>query len=224
MPRLPKKTTIDKPPFYHPLTARTPNQKAYIRAIIENDIVICSGPAGCGKSLCSIGLAVQHLVEGKIKRIIVTRPIVEAGESLGALPGSAEEKQGPYLAPIYDAILKFVSNTQLKTWLNDKSIEPIPLAYLRGRSLDNAIIIGDEMQNATLPQLKMFLTRIGQNSKMVINGDLQQSDLPKHTQGGLDFCIKRLKSLAGIAIIQLGEEDIVRHPLIYPIIKALETP
>ncbi len=204
------------------LKPRTENQKEYIRSIIENTITFCQGSAGSGKTHCAVGLALEHLLEDKIKKIIITRPVVEAGEKIGYLPGKYEEKLFPYLLPIEDEINYFIGpalNATLK--LNNK-IEIVPLGFMRGRNFHDCFIVADECQNASYEQLKMLLTRIGQNSKMVLTGDVSQSDLARHLQGGFYEMIKNLSDVDGIGISTLTDNDIIRNPIIAKILAKLD--
>ncbi len=204
------------------LKPRTENQKEYIRSIVENTITFCQGSAGSGKTHCAVGLALEHLLEDKIKKIIITRPVVEAGEKIGYLPGKYEEKLFPYLLPIEDEINYFIGpalNATLK--LNNK-IEIVPLGFMRGRNFHDCFIVADECQNASYEQLKMLLTRIGQNSKMVLTGDVSQSDLARHLQGGFYEMIKNLSDVDGIGISTLTDHDIIRNPIIAKILAKLD--
>lgn len=202
--------------------ARTANQKKLASAADKNDIVFAIGPAGTGKTYTAVALAVRALKNKAVKKIILTRPAVEAGESLGFLPGDLKEKIDPYLRPLYDALDDMIPADKLGYYMSTRVIEIAPLAYMRGRTLDNAFIILDEAQNATDLQLKMFLTRIGANAKAIITGDLTQIDLPKNQKSGLYKATKILKNIDGIAQIELDEEDVVRHKLVKAIIKAYD--
>ena len=202
--------------------ARTINQKRMVGAAEKNDIVFAIGPAGTGKTYTAVALAVRALKNKMVKKIILTRPAVEAGESLGFLPGDLKEKIDPYLRPLYDALDDMIPADKLGYYMSTRTIEIAPLAYMRGRTLDNAFIILDEAQNATDLQLKMFLTRIGANAKAIITGDLTQIDLPKNQKSGLSKALYILKNIDGIAHIELDEEDVVRHRLVKAIIKAYE--
>lgn len=204
------------------LKPRTENQKDYIRSIAENTITFCQGSAGSGKTHCAVGLALEYLLDDKIKKIIITRPVVEAGEKIGYLPGKYEEKLFPYLLPIEDEINYFIGpalNATLK--LNNK-IEIVPLGFMRGRNFHDCFIVADECQNASYEQLKMLLTRIGQNSKMVLTGDVSQSDLARHLQGGFYEMIKNLSDVDGIGISTLTDNDIIRNPIIAKILAKLD--
>ena len=202
--------------------ARTHNQKRLVTAIDKNDIVFAIGPAGTGKTYTAVALAVRALKNKMVKKIILTRPAVEAGESLGFLPGDLKEKIDPYLRPLYDALDDMIPADKLGYYMSTRVIEIAPLAYMRGRTLDNAFIILDEAQNATDLQIKMFLTRIGANAKAIITGDVTQIDLPKHQKSGLEKATRILKNIDGITHIQLDEDDVVRHRLVKAIIRAYD--
>ncbi len=200
--------------------ARTSNQKLLVDACDKNDIVFAIGPAGTGKTYTAVALAVRALKNKLVKKIILTRPAVEAGESLGFLPGDLKEKIDPYLRPLYDALDDMIPADKLGYYMSTRTIEIAPLAYMRGRTLDNAFIILDEAQNTNDLQIKMFLTRIGPNAKAIITGDPTQIDLPKNQQSGLFKATRLLKNIEGISYIELDEEDVVRHRLVKAIIKA----
>ncbi len=200
--------------------ARTANQKLMVNACDKNDILFAIGPAGTGKTYTAVALAVRALKNKTVKKIILTRPAVEAGESLGFLPGDLKEKIDPYLRPLYDALDDMIPADKLGYYMSTRTIEIAPLAYMRGRTLDNAFIILDEAQNTNDLQIKMFLTRIGPNAKAIITGDPTQIDLPKNQQSGLFRATRILKNIEGIAQIELDEEDVVRHKLVKSIIKA----
>lgn len=202
--------------------ARTQNQKKMVQAVDRNDIVFAIGPAGTGKTYTAVALAVRALKNKLVKKIILTRPAVEAGESLGFLPGDLKEKIDPYLRPLYDALDDMIPADKLGYYMSTRTIEIAPLAYMRGRTLDHAFIILDEAQNTNDLQLKMFLTRIGANAKAIITGDPTQVDLPRNMRSGLEKSTRILKSIDGIAHIELTEEDVVRHRLVKAIIKAYE--
>ncbi|MBN8790000.1 MAG: PhoH family protein [Terrimonas sp.] len=202
--------------------ARTANQKRMVTAVDKNDIVFAIGPAGTGKTYTAVALAVRALKNKSVKKIILTRPAVEAGESLGFLPGDLKEKIDPYLRPLYDALDDMIPADKLGYYMSTRVIEIAPLAYMRGRTLDNAFIILDEAQNATDLQIKMFLTRIGANAKAIITGDLTQVDLPKHQKSGLEKATRILRNIDGITHIELDEDDVVRHRLVKAIIKAYD--
>ncbi len=202
--------------------ARTANQKKMVSSADKNDIVFAIGPAGTGKTYTAVALAVRALKNKLVKKIILTRPAVEAGESLGFLPGDLKEKIDPYLRPLYDALDDMIPADKLAYYMSSRTIEIAPLAYMRGRTLDNAFIILDESQNANDLQIKMFLTRIGANAKAIITGDPTQVDLPRNQKSGLDKAVRILQNIEGIAHIQLDEEDVVRHKLVKAIIKAYD--
>jgi phosphate starvation-inducible protein PhoH and related proteins len=202
--------------------ARTANQKRMVTAADTDDIVFAVGPAGTGKTYTAVAIAVRALKNKLVKKIILTRPAVEAGENLGFLPGDLKEKIDPYLRPLYDALDDMIPADKLGYYMSTRTIEIAPLAYMRGRTLDNAFILLDEAQNANDLQLKMFLTRIGANAKAIITGDPTQTDLPRNQRSGLDKAIRILQNINGIAHIQLDEEDVVRHRLVKAIIKAYD--
>jgi len=202
------------------VNARTNGQKKYLEAVKENDIVFAIGPAGTGKTYQAVAMAVSALKNKAVDRIIITRPAVEAGERLGFLPGDLKEKVDPYLTPLYDALNDMIPRDKLKTYLDQRTIEIAPLAYMRGRTLHNSFIILDEAQNATPMQMKMFLTRLGVTSKAIITGDITQIDLPKHDKSGLIDATKILKKVDGILFVYFDETDVVRHTLVKNIIKA----
>ncbi len=204
------------------ITARTSGQEAYINTVRKNDIVFSVGPAGTGKTYLAVAFAVAALDNREVDRIVLCRPAVEAGENLGFLPGDLKEKVDPYLTPLYDALGDMMPSTRLKPLLANNTIEVIPLAYMRGRTLNNAFMILDEAQNATTMQMKMFLTRLGVNSKSIITGDITQIDLPKKNESGLLQVINILKGIDGIGFSQLDESDVVRHKLVRDIIKAYD--
>ena len=202
--------------------ARTPNQKKMVAAADKNDIVFAIGPAGTGKTYTAVALAVRALKNKVVKKIILTRPAVEAGENLGFLPGDLKEKIDPYLRPLYDALDDMIPAEKLGYYMTTRTIEIAPLAYMRGRTLDNAFIILDEAQNTNDLQLKMFLTRIGANAKAIITGDPTQIDLPRNMRSGLEKASRILQNIEGISHIALTEEDVVRHKLVKAIIKAYD--
>jgi len=202
--------------------ARTLNQKKMVSLAEKNDVIFAIGPAGTGKTYTAVALAVRALKNKMVKKIILTRPAVEAGESLGFLPGDLKEKIDPYLRPLYDALDDMIPADKLGYYMSTRVIEIAPLAYMRGRTLDHAFIILDEAQNTTDLQIKMFLTRIGANAKAIITGDLSQVDLPKNQRSGLIKASRILKNIDGIAHIELDEEDVVRHRLVKAIIKAYD--
>lgn len=200
--------------------ARTPNQRRMVESIVKNDILFAVGPAGTGKTYTAVALAVRALRNKEIKRIILTRPAVEAGENLGFLPGDLKEKVDPYLRPLYDALDDMIPVEKLKGYLENRTIEVAPLAFMRGRTLDNCFVILDEAQNATDSQLKMFLTRMGPTAKFIVTGDLTQIDLPKKTQSGLATAVNLLSNIEGIDIVYLTGSDVVRHKLVKRILEA----
>jgi phosphate starvation-inducible PhoH-like protein len=201
---------------------RTTGQGRYVTAMRENDVIFAIGPAGTGKTYLAVAIAVTLLRQGAIKKIVLVRPAVEAGEKLGFLPGDIAAKINPYLRPLLDALNDMMEPEQVKRYMENDIIEIAPLAFMRGRTLNAAVIILDEGQNTTVPQMQMFLTRMGHGSKVIVTGDVTQVDLPKNTRSGLIDATHRLESLERIAVIQLGEKDIVRHPLVQAIVKAYE--
>ena len=201
---------------------RTEGQREYLEAIRDHDLAFCVGPAGTGKTYLAVATAVEALKEKRYRKIVLVRPAVEAGESLGFLPGDLQAKINPYLRPLLDALGEMMDYDQLKRYTSDDIIEVAPLAYMRGRTLNNAFIIMDEAQNTTVSQMKMFLTRMGANSKVVVTGDATQVDLPSQTQSGLADALKRLDKIEGLACVQLGTKDIVRHRLVNDIVKAYD--
>ena len=202
------------------IKARTANQRKMVDSINKNDIIFAIGPAGTGKTYTAVALAVRALKNKEIKRIILTRPAVEAGENLGFLPGDLKEKIDPYLRPLYDALDDMIPAEKLKVFLENRTIEIAPLAFMRGRTLDNCFVILDEAQNATDLQLKMFLTRMGPTAKFIVTGDVTQIDLPKKQQSGLNTALRILGEIKGIDIIYLTGDDVVRHKLVKNILKA----
>jgi len=204
------------------IKAKSEGQAEYMKAIDRHDIVISIGPAGTGKTYLAVAKAVASLMEKKVERLILTRPAVEAGESLGFLPGAIEEKVDPYLRPLYDALNDFLPFDRIRRYLDMKTIEVAPLAYMRGRTLNDSFIILDEAQNTTGMQMKMFLTRMGWRSKVVVTGDITQVDLPPNVFSGLIEIQHLLKKIGGIEFIYLNEKDVVRHHLVQKIIKAYE--
>jgi len=202
---------------------RTSNQNEYIRTIAENSITFCQGVAGSGKTHIAIGMALDYLLDEKIKRIVITRPIVESGEKIGYLPGTAEEKLHPYLLPLLDEVRHFISNGEFASLKTNGKIEIVPLGLMRGRNFHDTFIVADECQNASYDQLKMLLTRLGNNSKMVLTGDVSQSDLIRHMRGGFINMIQALKGVDGIGVSMLDFSDIVRNPIIGKILGRLES-
>ncbi len=204
------------------IKAKTPNQIVYIKSVKENDICFAIGPAGTGKTFLAVAFAVSALKKGIVKKIILARPAVEAGESLGFLPGDFREKIDPYLRPLYDALEEMLPFEQLKNYIEKSVIEIVPLAFMRGRTLNNAFVILDEAQNATIMQMKMFLTRLGPNSKAIITGDITQIDLPSFSQSGLVQVKEILKNIDGVGFTYFDKGDVVRHKLVKDIIDAYE--
>ncbi|PTB95738.1 phosphate starvation-inducible protein PhoH [Marivirga lumbricoides] len=204
------------------IKAKTPNQIKLVESVNANDLVFAIGPAGTGKTYISVAMAVRALKNKEVRKIIITRPAVEAGENLGFLPGDLKEKIDPYLRPIYDALEDMVPSEKLKYYQENRVIEIAPLAYMRGRTLHNAFILLDEEQNTTQMQIKMFLTRMGPNSKAIITGDMSQVDLPKRQKSGLAESTRILKDIKGIGMVHLSGEDVVRHKLVRQIIEAYD--
>lgn len=204
------------------LKPRTENQKEYIRTVAENTITFCQGVAGSGKSHIAIGMALEYLLDNKVKKIVITRPVVESGEKIGYLPGSAEEKLHPYLLPLLDEINYFISMAEYTSLKTNNKVEVVPLGLMRGRNFHNCFIVADECQNASYDQLKMLLTRIGTNSKMILTGDVSQSDLSRHMQGGFFHMINNLTDVDGIGISKLSDADIIRNPIIAKILARLD--
>ena len=205
-----------------PITPRTENQLHLVKSYRENDMVFAVGPAGSGKTYTAIALAVRALKNKEVKRIILTRPAVEAGERLGFLPGDLKEKLDPYLQPLYDALNDMIPPAKLQKFLEEGVVQIAPLAYMRGRTLDNAFVILDEAQNTTLPQIKMFLTRMGRNAKFIVTGDLTQVDLPRKSDSGLGSALELLSGVDGIGIVRFSGKDIIRHALVSRIVKAFD--
>lgn len=201
---------------------RTDGQARYVRAMQDNDLVFSIGPAGTGKTYLAVGMAVNLLRQSVVKKIVLVRPAVEAGERLGFLPGDIVAKINPYLRPLFDSLNDMMEPEQVKRYMENDIIEIVPLAYMRGRTLNQAVIILDEGQNTTVPQMKMFLTRMGNGSKIIVTGDITQVDLPKQTRSGLTDAVHRLRDVDRIGIIYLSEQDIVRHPLVQKIVQAYE--
>jgi len=210
-------------PHGNPIKAKTPNQKKMVQSVDTNDIVFAIGPAGTGKTYTAVALAVRALKNRLVKRIVLTRPAVEAGEKLGFLPGDLKDKVDPYLRPLYDALDDMLPFAKLKQHMDTRVIEVAPLAFMRGRTIDNAFVILDEAQNATNLQLKMFLTRLGPSAKCIITGDLTQIDLPRNQRSGLHTALNILKSVKGIGMVKLSKEDVIRHKLVKHIIQAYES-
>ncbi len=205
------------------VVARTANQKRMVEACDANDMVFAIGPAGSGKTYTAVALAVRALKEKQVKRIILTRPAVEAGENLGFLPGDLKEKLDPYMQPLYDALMDMIPYEKLADYIEKNTIEIAPLAFMRGRTLDKAFVILDEAQNATVAQMKMFLTRMGRDAKFIITGDATQVDLPRNQPSGLLRSVDLVRNIEGISVIELTGADVVRHKLVKRIIEAFET-
>ncbi|MBD2137463.1 PhoH family protein [Anabaena sp. FACHB-1237] len=204
------------------IRAKTFHQRKYIDYLRQKDLTFCIGPAGTGKTYLAVVVAVKELLTNKFERLILTRPAVEAGERLGFLPGDLQQKVNPYLRPLYDAINEFIDPEKVPNLMERGIIEVAPLAYMRGRTLNNSFVIVDEAQNTTPAQMKMVLTRLGFNSRMVITGDVTQTDLPPHQQSGLDVALRILKNVEGIAMCEFTQKDVVRHPLVQRIVSAYE--
>jgi len=204
------------------IKARTANQRRIVDSVQKNDMVFCIGPAGTGKTYTAVALAVKALKNKEVKRIVLTRPAVEAGENLGFLPGDLKEKLDPYLQPLYDALHDMIPPEKLQSYIEGRVIEIAPLAFMRGRTLDNAFVILDEAQNATESQIKMFLTRMGSSAKFIITGDITQIDLPRNQPSGLIAAAKILAGITGIDFIYLDETDVIRHKIVKQIIKAYD--
>ena len=205
-----------------PITGRTPNQQLLVKTFQENDLTFALGPAGTGKTYVAIALAVRALKNREVRKIILSRPAVEAGEKLGFLPGDMKDKIDPYLQPLYDALEDMIPAVKLKEYMETKVIQIAPLAFMRGRTLNDAVIVLDEAQNTTTHQIKMFLTRLGMNAKMIITGDVTQIDLPRSTSSGLVQALRVLKEIKGIGKVEFGKKDIVRHQLVQRIVEAYE--
>jgi phosphate starvation-inducible protein PhoH and related proteins len=204
------------------IMARTMNQRKLVEAVDHNDMVFAVGPAGTGKTYTAVALAVRALKNKEIRRIVLTRPAVEAGENLGFLPGDLKEKLDPYLMPLYDALRDMIPGEKLNDFIESGVIEIAPLAFMRGRTLDKAFVILDEAQNATESQIKMFLTRMGRTAKFVITGDMTQVDLPSRQRSGLSYALRILQDVEGIGIVHLNQNDVIRHKLVKRIIEAFD--
>jgi phosphate starvation-inducible PhoH-like protein len=234
--RLARDTDADGPSLFGPsgaedlalrtrkrhVTPRSPTQAAYVRAMHAHDLVFGLGPAGTGKTYLAVAMAVTMMLRGRVDRIVLSRPAVEAGERLGFLPGDLKDKVDPYLRPLYDALHDMLPGDQVMNRLQSGDIEVAPLAFMRGRTLSNCFVILDEAQNTTPVQMKMFLTRLGENSRMVVTGDLTQVDLPSGTRSGLTDAIETLEGVEGIATVRFTEADVVRHPLVTRMVQAYE--
>lgn len=205
-----------------PITARTENQQLLVKAFVENDLVFATGPAGSGKTFVAIALAVKALKNKEVRKIILSRPAVEAGEKLGFLPGEMKDKLDPYLQPLYDALQDMIPAVKLKEYMENNVIQIAPLAFMRGRTLNDAVIILDEAQNTTTHQIKMFLTRLGMNAKMIVTGDMTQIDLPASVTSGLKEAMGVLKHVPGIGRVEFNKKDIVRHKLVQRIVEAYD--
>ena len=205
-----------------PIKARTTNQKKLVGEYYKNDLLFALGPAGSGKTYTAIALAVRALKNREVKRLILTRPAVEAGERLGFLPGDLKDKLDPYLQPLYDALGDMIPAKRLQSFMEEGIIQIAPLAYMRGRTLDKAFVILDEAQNTSLGQLKMFLTRMGCDAKFIVTGDVTQIDLPNKRDSGLERGVQLCRGIKGVSVVQFGKEDIVRHPLVTKIVAAFE--
>ena len=202
-----------------PIKAKTPSQHIVIEKYNQNDLVFAIGPAGTGKTYIAIALAVRALKNKQVKRIILSRPAVEAGEKLGFLPGDLKDKLDPYLQALYDALYDMLPAKKLDNYMENRTIQIAPLAYMRGRTLNNAVVILDEAQNTSINQLKMFLTRMGENSKFIVTGDITQIDIPNKDNSGLIHAKKKLSNINGISFVQFNVNDVVRHPIVRKIIK-----
>jgi len=213
---------IIKDNYGKPIRVKTLGQKLYVDSVKRHDIVFGIGPAGTGKTFLAVTLAVTALKRGQVKRIVLTRPAVEAGESLGFLPGDLKEKVDPYLRPVYDALYQILGKEQTTRLMEREIIEIAPLAYMRGRTLEDAFVILDEAQNTTIMQMKMFLTRLGFNSKMIVNGDISQIDLPRKVKSGLIDATEKLSKIPQIDFVHFSAKDVVRHPVVAQIITAYE--
>ena len=205
-----------------PIKARTPNQQLLVKTFTENDLTFALGPAGTGKTYLAVAMAVRALKNREVRKIILSRPAVEAGEKLGFLPGDMKDKIDPYLQPLYDALEDMIPNTKLKEYMETKVIQIAPLAFMRGRTLNDAIVVLDEAQNTTTHQIKMFLTRLGMGSKMIVTGDVTQIDLPRTTASGFIQALKILRNVKGIGRVEFEKKDIVRHHLVQRIVEAYE--
>ena len=211
------------PVYRNRLKPRTENQKEYIRIAAENSVTFCQGVAGSGKTHIAVGMALEYLLDNKVKKIIITRPVVESGEKIGYLPGTAEEKLHPYLLPLLDEVNHFISSAHYNGLKTNNKIEIVPLGLMRGRNFHDCFIVADECQNASYDQLKMLITRLGRESKMILTGDSSQSDLHRHMQGGFYSMMEALENVEGIGIAKLAFSDIVRNPIIEKILIRLDS-
>jgi phosphate starvation-inducible PhoH-like protein len=203
---------------------KTYGQRVYVDVMRRHDLVLCDGPAGTGKTFLAVAVALEEMHQRRIKRIVLVRPAVEAGEKLGFLPGDIQAKVNPYLRPLLDALRDLIDFQQVKVYMENDAVEMAPLAYMRGRTLNDSFIILDEGQNTTVPQMQMFLTRMGLGSKIVVTGDVTQVDLPPGTRSGLSDAVQRLHGVKGVGVVHMNKGDIVRHPLVQAIVEAYETP
>lgn len=222
MPKKRKPVQPKSTPPKKQLAPKSPNQAAYLDAIQRSDVTFCSGPAGSGKTSLAVGMACRYLLEGRVEKIVITRPVVESGKGLGFLPGTLSDKVAPYLVPIMEEMKLFLGLDTFGLMRGAANIELCPLEYMRGRNFHNSFILLDEAQNATLEQIKMFLTRLGMGSKAVVNGDASQTDLDHRSAGGFDFCMDRLKDVDGVSVCLLEGCDIVRNRIIASILGALQ--
>ncbi len=222
-PAVPRPSSIDTMQLGQEIRPRTDGQACYVKAMRNHDIVFATGPAGTGKTYLAVAMAVEALKHQTVRKIVLVRPAVEAGENLGFLPGDLQAKINPYLRPLMDAAYEMIGFDQIQRLVEQDVIEIAPLAYMRGRTLNEAFIIMDEAQNTTVAQMKMFLTRMGEHSRIVVSGDPTQVDLPRHTQSGLRDALRRLQKIQGVAFVQLTAADIVRHRLVQEIVDAYET-
>jgi phosphate starvation-inducible PhoH-like protein len=220
--RASRKSIPQKRPHRKQLKPKTENQENYIISMSESDVTFCSGPAGSGKTNCSVGMACEYILDDKVDKIVITRPVVETGRGLGFLPGTLTEKVQPYLVPITEELKAYLGVETYNSMRATNTIEICPLEYMRGRNFHHTFMILDEAQNATFEQIKMFITRIGIGSKAVINGDLEQTDLYGHDEGGLSHCIEKLKNIDGVGICELDISDIVRNGIIPKILSKLK--
>jgi len=203
------------------IEAKSYNQKNYIKSLHKNEITFCNGPAGSGKTHLAVACAIEAVSKGIVSKIVVTRPVMSAGESIGYLPGTAERKLHPYMLPVFDEFEYYVSKEQVSFWRNEGTIEVAPIGFMRGRSFHDSFIIGDECQNLSMEQMKMFLTRMGKGSKLVITGDESQSDLPLRFRGAFQTCLDKLQDIDGLGIVTLENQDIVRNSIIPKILEKL---